>query len=174
MNVKRFWKNHQKKSVMVISVFGVLCIAYFIYLISGLPSLEQLENPKVERATKVYSVDGEVIDQFFIKNRASVSLKDLPKDLVNALIATEDKDFYDHWGVDFPRFMRAMVKNVFSLRLREGASTITQQLARNLYEFKGQNESLFGKVTRKLREFITAVQIERNYTKQEIIEMYGM
>ena len=87
MNVKRFWKNHQKKSVMVISVFGVLCIAYFIYLISGLPSLEQLENPKVERATKVYSVDGEVIDQFFIKNRSHVSLQEIPSTVINALIA---------------------------------------------------------------------------------------
>ncbi len=150
----------------------VLFIGYGIYLISGLPSLEQLENPRQDLATKVYSVDGELLDQFYIKNRTSVTLKQLPPEMVNALIATEDKNFYDHWGVDLPRFMRAMVKNIFMLHLREGASTITQQLARNLYDLKGAHESLPGKVTRKIREFITAVQIERNYTKQEILEMY--
>ncbi len=150
----------------------VLIIVYGIYLASGLPSLEQLENPKPELATKVYSVDGEVIGQFFIKNRTRITLKELPPTMVNALVATEDKNFYNHWGVDLPRFMRAMVKNIFTLRMREGASTITQQLARNLYGFKGANESLFAKITRKLREFVTAVQIERNYTKDEILEMY--
>lgn len=150
----------------------VLFIGYAVYLVSGLPSLEQLENPKQDLATKVYSTDGELLDQFYIKNRTPVTLKQLPPDMVNGLIATEDKNFYDHWGVDLPRFARAMVKNIFTLHLREGASTITQQLARNLYDLKGAHESLFGKITRKIREFITAVQIERNYTKQEILEMY--
>jgi penicillin-binding protein 1A len=166
------WMKRRRSAVIGTLLLAGVCAAYVIYLLSGLPSLEQLENPKVERATKVYSIDGEVIDQFYIKNRTSVSIKELPKELVNALIATEDKDFYDHWGVDLPRFFKAMVKNAAALRLREGASTITQQLARNLYDFKGQNENIFAKVTRKLREFITAVQIERNYTKQEILEMY--
>ncbi len=150
----------------------LLGVIYGIYLISGLPSLEQLENPRPELATKVYSADGELLDQFYIKNRSRVSLKDLSPELVNALIATEDKNFYVHWGVDLPRFLRAMIKNTLTLHLREGASTITQQLARNLYDLKGANESLFGKVTRKIREFITAIQIERNYTKEEILEMY--
>jgi len=172
ISLSNIWKKYRAKSIIIISTLGIIVITYFIYLVSGLPSLEQLENPKVERATKVYSIDGEIIDQFFIKNRTSVTLTELPKHLVYALIATEDKDFYEHWGVDFPRFIRAMIKNVRTLKLREGASTITQQLSRNLYEFKGQNESVFAKATRKIREFITAVQIERNYTKQEILEMY--
>ena len=150
----------------------ILLVAYGIYIASGLPSLEQLENPKPELATKIYSIDGEVLDQFFIKNRTQVTLSDLPSYVVNALIATEDKDFYKHWGVDLPRVARAMIKNLFTLHLREGASTITQQLARNLYGLKGAHESLPEKFTRKIREFITAVQIERNYTKEEILEMY--
>ncbi|TAK61031.1 MAG: PBP1A family penicillin-binding protein [Bacteroidetes bacterium] len=163
----------QKKRLMWAGAFvSLLFVAFVLYVLSGLPSLEQLENPRPELATKVYSIDGEVLDQFYIKNRTQVSLADLPLHLVNALIATEDKNFYDHWGVDVPRFFRAMVKNVFMLRLREGASTITQQLARNLYELKGERENVFTKGTRKIREFITAVQIERNYTKQEILEMY--
>ncbi len=165
---------YQRRNILLGTGITVaaLFVVYIIYLISGLPSLEQLENPKPELATKVYSIDGEVLDQFFIKNRTQVVMDQLPPYLVNALIATEDKNFYDHWGVDFPRFMRAMVKNILTLRLREGASTITQQLARNLYELKGAHESVFGKMTRKIREFITAIQIERNYTKSEILEMY--
>jgi penicillin-binding protein 1A len=150
----------------------ILMGIYFAYLWSGLPSLEQLENPKPELSTKIYSADGEILDYFYIKNRTRTSYEELPSYLIDALVATEDKNFYLHWGVDLPRFMRAMVKNVLSLRLREGASTITQQLARNLYDLKGANESTVAKITRKLREFVTAVQIERNYTKEEILEMY--
>lgn len=86
--------------------------------------------------------------------------------MINALIATEDRKFYKHWGIDFDRVLKAMVKNILSFRIREGASTITQQLARNLY--LSQELSL----TRKIREAITAIQIERNYTKEEILEMY--
>jgi penicillin-binding protein 1A len=164
----------QRKNVVYLSTVIAIAMAglYVAFLISGLPSLEQLEHPRQELATKVYSTDGEVLDQFYIKNRTPVTIGQLPPQLVDALIATEDKDFYSHWGVDMPRFLRAMVKNAIALHLREGASTITQQLARNLYDLKSANESVFEKATRKLREFITAVQIERNYTKQEILEMY--
>jgi penicillin-binding protein 1A len=167
-------KTNVRRNVLIIGGFTTvaLVILYWFYLVSGLPSLEELENPKPELATKIYSIDGQILDHVFIKNRTQVTLSDVSPDLVNALLATEDIDFYNHWGVDLPRFMRAMVKNALALRLREGASTITQQLSRNLYELKGANESLFGKVTRKIREFITAVQIEKNYTKTEIIEMY--
>ncbi len=149
----------------------VVCGLFWWYLVSGLPSLEKIENPKPELATKVYSIDGEVLDQFYVKNRSQVTLSELPKTVVNALIATEDKDFYDHWGVDLIRFAKAMVKNVFSLRLKEGASTITQQLSRNLY--LGKNDrNVFDKAVRKIREFITSVQIERRFTKDEILEFY--
>lgn len=171
MSIKNIFKK-RKRLFIAGTVIVALFIIYGIYLISGLPSLEQLENPKPELATKVFSVDGEVLDQFYIKNRTRISFRELPPNLINALVATEDKNFYDHWGVDLPRFFRAMVKNVLTLHLREGASTITQQLARNLYDLKVANESVFGKMSRKIREFITAVQIERNYTKEEILEMY--
>lgn len=151
-------------------VLLTLSIVYGIYLFSGLPSLERIENPRPELATKVFSVDGEVLDQFFIKNRSQVSLNEIPQQVIDALIATEDKDFYSHWGVDAFRFVKAMVKNVFLSR-REGASTITQQLSRNLY--LGHDDSnLFDTVTRKVREFITAVQLEKNFTKNEILEFY--
>lgn len=144
--------------------------AYTAYLVSGLPSLERIENPRPELATKVYSVDGEVIDQFFIKNRSHVALAEISETAVQALIATEDKDFSSHWGVDLVRFAKAMVKNLVFFR-REGASTITQQLSRNLY-LGHDDRHIFDTVTRKLREFITAVQLEENFTKSEILEFY--
>ena len=149
-------------------------IAYLTYLVSGLPSFEQLENPKPELATKVFSIDGEVVDQFFIKNRTYVLRYQIPEHLVNALISIEDKAFYHHWGVHTGRVFRALIKNILALDItREGASTITQQLARNLYDLnRGKREVSVQKWTRKFREQITAVQMERTYTKDEILEMY--
>ncbi len=152
--------------------FLFLLVILAKHIFAGLPSLEQLENPKPELATKVYSYDGEVLDQFYLKNRTYIAFDKIPKSTVDALISIEDKDFYSHWGVSPWRFLKAMVKNVIALRFKEGASTITQQLSRNLYNLKGAQENSFDKMTRKLREFITSVQIERTYTKKEILEMY--
>lgn len=155
--------------VCAVALVGVGAFGY--YLASGLPSLDKIENPKPELATKVFSSDGEVLDHFYIKNRSQVSFQEIPQPIVDALIATEDKDFYNHWGVDLIRFAKAMVKNLFSLRLKEGASTITQQLARNLYLGKSDRNA-FDKAVRKMREFITSVQLERRFTKAEILEFY--
>jgi len=138
------------------------------YLMHGLPSLSALENPKTDIATRVYSEDGELLDQFYIENRTIVSIDRIPKDLINALIATEDRKFYKHWGVDIDRIIKAGVKNLMSFSVKEGASTITQQLARNLYTSVGKEVSL----SRKMREAITAVQIEKTYTKEEILLLY--
>ncbi len=147
----------------------VIVITYGAFLFNGLPPLSSLENPKTDLATKIYSEDGELIDQLFIENRTIVSIDAIPKDLINALIATEDRKFYKHWGIDADRIMKAFVKNLMSFSIKEGASTITQQLARNLYRSEiGQAISL----TRKLREAITAVQIEKTYTKEEILLLY--
>lgn len=156
-------------AIILLAVFGL----YTGYLFSGLPSLERIENPRPELATKVFSIDGEVLDQFFIKNRSHVSLQEIPSTVVNALIATEDKDFYRHWGVDAIRFVKAQVKNIISLRFTkgEGASTITMQLSRNLY-LGHDDRNVFDTITRKIREFITAIQLEKSFTKEEILEFY--
>jgi len=154
-----------------IFIFIMLTAWYSVYIIRGLPTLDQLENPKQELATKIYSIDGEVLDQFEYKNRTRISLNELPSGLIKGLIATEDKDFYNHWGVNLSRFIRQMILNVVTFR-QAGASTITQQLARNLYKFKSKRESIFDKITRKMREFLTSIQIERNFTKNEILELY--
>lgn len=152
-------------------IFIVAVILLFQYILEGLPSLDELENPKPQLASNVYSIDGELIGQFFKENRVEVSIDSIPPHVINALIATEDRKFYDHWGVDLGRFIKAMFKNIFLFK-REGASTITQQLAKNLYELKIQNESIFDTIIRKIREWITAIQIEKTYTKREILEMY--
>ncbi len=163
---KRTTRNKRAFRFGIITALVVLLTGYVFYVISGLPSLEELENPKPELATGVLSADGQIIDQFFMKNRALADLKEVPHYVVQALISTEDKKFYSHWGLDPLRIMSAMAIDIIHMRAKEGASTITQQLARNLY--LNQDVTL----TRKIREAITAVQIERTYTKQEILSMY--
>lgn len=153
--------------------FGILVLIglvsggiFFIYLIQGLPSLEELENPRTDMASFVMSRDGEVLDQYFTENRRAVRYDEISSHVIDALIATEDHRYYGHWGMDMYRTL-----SIPYHILRgdpQGGSTISQQLARNLYRQIGREVS----VRRKLREIITAVQIERNYTKKEIIEMY--
>ncbi len=151
-------------------IFAIAASALFsLYVVSqGLPSLEELENPRPELATRVLSADGEVIDQFYLKRRTYMPFDSIPKPFIQGLIATEDREFYNHWGVHAVRIVKATVKIFLRGRVREGASTLTQQLARNLYVNIGSERSL----TRKIREAITAVQIERTYTKNEILELY--
>jgi penicillin-binding protein 1A len=145
----------------------VVVVVIFSFLtVDGLPSIEQLENPRPELATRVYSIDGELIDQYFIKNRTFIRYDSLPKALIDALVATEDRRFYDHWGISVAGIARALLVDVFTLSKRQGASTITQQLARNMYLTQEQT------LLRKVREALTAVQIERTFTKKEILELY--
>ncbi|MDQ3193510.1 MAG: transglycosylase domain-containing protein [Bacteroidota bacterium] len=169
LKIKNSTNNFIKILAILLLVATGILAGYLIYLSNGLPSLAELENPKLEEATKIYSSDGELIDKFFLKNRTKVTLDNIPKDMIQALIATEDRKFYDHWGVDVDRIFKAFFKNALRGSLtKEGASTITQQLARNLYKGIGNEISL----NRKLREAMTAVQIERTYTKQEILAYY--
>jgi penicillin-binding protein 1A len=135
-------------------------------LISGLPSLTKLENIDPALVTRVYSEDGELIHELFKFNRVSVPIEKIPDHTIAALLSTEDRRFYNHWGIDIIRIPKVVFVNLTSLSFSQGFSTITMQLARNLY---------FGfhkTINRKLREIITAIQIERTYSKQEILEMY--
>ncbi|MDZ4745443.1 MAG: PBP1A family penicillin-binding protein [bacterium] len=147
---------------------AVVVLVFVAFVLSdGLPTLEQLENPKQDLATQVFSADGVLLEHFATTRRTYTPFDSIPTTFVKALIATEDRAFYDHWGVHTMRIVKAMVKNVFALRAKEGASTITQQLARNLYFTQEQT------VSRKVREAWTALQIERTYTKNEILELYS-
>ena len=116
--------------------------------------------------TVVYDARGRVLHEFFNENRSSVPLRQIPRHLVNATIATEDRSFYQHWGVDLWGVARAAVTDVLHMRRAQGGSTITQQLARNRFL---THEKTW---TRKLKETALAIEIERHYTKDEILELY--
>jgi len=132
-----------------------------------LPTFEELENPEKNLATEVISSDGVTLGKYAFKNRTPVGFSDLPENLVNALIATEDERFYEHSGIDFRGLARAIVK----LGKGGGASTITQQLAKNLFN-KGGSSSTLKRLTQKVKEWIVATKLERQYTKNEIVAMY--
>ncbi len=164
----RAWR--VKRWQMVLGSVFVIVLGVGIWLwfavSRGMPTLDQLENPHPELATQLISADGERLDQYYIKNRTTARLKNVPRDVIAALISTEDRDFYKHWGINLWGNIRAAWTDLITLSPRQGASTITQQLARNLY--LSQQKS----VMRKLREMASAVEIERSHTKNEILEMY--
>ena len=144
----------------------VLGVGYTFYLFQGLPSIQELENPQTAIASVVKSRDGVVLDRYFTENRTYVPIEQISPNIIDALVATEDHRFYNHWGIDAKRLVGLpfyWIQGRF-----QGGSTISQQLARNLYRKIGRKVS----ITRKLREMLTAIQIEQNYTKKEIIEMY--
>ena len=156
--------------VVAVAIAVSMVLIYITWVImssSDLPSVADLENPRQELATQVMSADGEVLEYFATTRRTYLPYDSIPRPFIEALIATEDRAFYDHWGVHALRIAKAAVKNVFALRAKEGASTITQQLALNLY-FKRERT-----LARKIREAYTAFQIEQTYTKNEILEMYA-
>lgn len=151
---------------------GILLCFLFFFLISmgllgKLPDVAELENPKNNVATEIISADGEVIGKFYFENRTPVKFKDLSPHLVNALVATEDERFYKHSGIDFRGVGRAVIK----LGRAGGGSTITQQLAKMLFTEK-PSDNFLSRLTQKLKEWVIAVQLERRYTKEEIIAWY--
>ena len=140
-------------------------VAFNLYL-SSLPPIENLEDFKPNIVTKFYSHDGEVIKTFTAYTYDRVELKDVPEDLKKALIATEDKSFYKHNGYDIFGIIRSSIQNVIARHAVQGASTLTQQLARILFL---SNERT---LTRKIKEIEVAARIEKTITKDQILEMY--
>ena len=136
-----------------------------------LPDYIQLKQIRNNVATNIYSVDNKLIGRYYYQNRTNVSFDDLPKHLVNALIATEDARFYEHNGLDYRSTLRVIVKSIILMdRSSGGGSTLTQQLAKNLFprkEFK-----LLTIPIAKIKEILTAIRIEKLYTKNDIIELY--
>lgn len=167
--------------ILLISPFAIVITMLFLAFLGvfgRLPSFEELENPKSNLSTEIYSEDGVMIGSFFVQNRSFVNYEDLSPNLVAALVATEDARFYDHSGIDFISLARVGVKTV-ALQRRDqgGGSTITQQLAKNLFPrdtavYKNAISRGSKLVFAKMKEWITAVKLEYNYTKEEIIAMY--
>lgn len=170
--IKWFW-------IIVAAPFVlVFVLLVFVGIFAKIPSFEELEHPDNKLATQVIAENGEVLTTFHIENRTYVSYDELSPHLVNAAIATEDARFYKHSGIDMKGLARVFVK---TLLLRDasqgGGSTITQQLAKTLYPRREVHSKIPGwssvvMVTTKLKEWITAVKLERDYTKEEIVDMY--
>jgi penicillin-binding protein 1A len=131
-----------------------------------LPTHEQLHDIEPPQASRVYANDGSVVHEFSIERRIWVPLSRIPPQLANAVIAIEDRRFYRHWGIDLRRIFGAVAVDLIRGHYAQGASTITQQLARNLYLSARQS------LVRKIREALTAVQLESYYAKPEILESY--
>ena len=162
-------------TVPVMMAIGLLVL---VWAFADIPSFEELENPESKLATQVIAEDGEILTTFHIENRSFVTFEELSPNLVNAAIATEDLRFYNHSGIDLRALARVAFKTVLGGNSGQGGgSTITQQLAKTLYPREDVSSripgvSILKMVWIKLKEWITAVKLERNYTKDEIMNMY--
>lgn len=152
--------------LVVLSPFIGLALMLYLASISDLPGFDELENPKSNLATEVISSDGQVLGKYFRENRVNVKYSDLSPHLIDALIATEDERYWDHSGVD----VKATARAILFLGKKGGASTITQQLAKMLFTDRSSN--IFKRIFQKFQEWIIAVRLERQFTKEEIITMY--
>ena len=186
-SAKEIWarlQTHKAIKWLWIVVAAPFAIVIFLLLLAStglfgrLPSFEELENPTSNISTEIYSEDGKMIGSFYIENRSYVGYEDISPDMVAALVSTEDARFYSHSGIDFKSLARVAVRTVaLGDRGQGGGSTITQQLAKNLFprdttiytNSVSRNTVIFFS---KLKEWITAVKLEYNYTKEEIVAMY--
>ena len=174
------------RTMWVLFGAGVLGLALFVLAVSGnflnlfgrMPNLKSLENPRSELASEIYSADGVLLGKYFRENRTPVDFKDLPQNLIDALIATEDVRFEQHSGIDAKSVMRA-VTGVLTFSRNGGGSTLTQQVAKVLFRTRGDlndgtlnGDGKLGLLITKTKEWILAIRLERNYTKREIIRMY--
>lgn len=185
---KKETKNKKKKTdskekgtrrylVVLWSFFAVFVICGFglFYGISNewfgkMPTFEELENPSTNLATEIISADGKVLGTYYIENRSNVSFSELSPHLVNALLAIEDIRFYEHSGIDQRALLRS-ISGVVTGQQKGGGSTLTQQLAKNLFP-RDENLSTMQLVIRKFQEWVTATKLEYNYSKDEILAMY--
>jgi len=159
------WKLEHLLIAVLVLASGLTFGAYR-YFARDLPSTSRLEMIEPTLKTQVFGADSSVVGEFFVEDRALVPLEELPPYLVDAFIAVEDRKFYTHWGVDLFGIARAVVTNVRRGERVQGGSTITQQLGRNLFDMFENT------LTRKIKEAMLAMRIERAYSKDEILEMY--
>jgi penicillin-binding protein 1A len=161
--------NKSKVTLMLVLMVGIICgsiAGAFFAFTHDLPQIRSLENFRPDAVTRIYSADKVVLAELFIEKREPVPLEAIPRLLKAALVATEDRKFYRHSGVDLKGIARAIIKDIKAGEFVEGASTITQQLSKTL--FLTHRKTL----VRKIKEAILAFQLERRYTKDEILELY--
>jgi penicillin-binding protein 1A len=169
------WYNHYLFRFWLIYFGLVLLIFLFFHGVARewfgpMPGFEELENPRTNLASEIYSSDGNLMGTYYIENRSNVEFRDLPPHLVEALLSIEDIRFEKHSGIDLKALIRVAF-GVLTGNHRGGGSTITQQLAKNLFP-RERNLSTGKLVMRKFKEWITAIRLEKNYSKQEILAMY--
>lgn len=173
-NKNNKFKVYVKRMWTIYGVFLAIVVLFFMFLSFGwlgfMPSFEQLENPNSNLASEVLSDDGQLLGYIGIQNRTNVEYKDLPTSLINALKATEDVRFEKHSGIDARSLFRVLFKTVLGGQHSGGGSTITQQLAKNL--FPREKKSFFSVPYYKLKEWVVAVKLERRYSKEEILALY--
>ncbi|AZQ42972.1 penicillin-binding protein 1A [Nonlabens ponticola] len=162
-NIKLFWKIVATGIGLVVLLFVLTGLGLF----GSLPDHTKLENPETDLATEIISADGETLGKIYKDNRTPVDFEDLPQNLVDALVSTEDERFYEHSGIDGYGTVRA----VAFLGSRGGASTITQQLAKN-YFTERPSQNIVARIIQKLQEWIISIRLEKQYTKEEIIAQY--
>ena len=160
-SIKRIWAFLGFVGILSGGLAGV-----FLGLVYDLPEINQLKLFKPSSVTTVFSSDNQVITQFYLEKRFPVSIEKIPKILIDALVVTEDRNFFQHAGVNLKAILRAMIQDIKAGEFKQGASTLTQQLAKTL--FLSPEKSII----RKIREAILSIQIERRYTKNEILELY--
>jgi penicillin-binding protein 1A len=166
--IKRFWIIYTFIFLFIVLLFTFLSLGWLGFM----PSFEELENPKSNLASEIITSDQQILGKYYIENRSNSHYQELSPSLINALIATEDARFEKHSGVDTRSILRVIGKTIIGRQKSSGGgSTITQQLAKNLFPRK-KNQSVFMMVITKFKEWITAAKLERNYSKEEIIAMY--
>ncbi len=161
---RKFWKWY----FISAGVFSLFILLLNFGWIGDMPDLDDIENPTASLASQVYAQDGTPMGKFYLEDRISVKYRDLSPYLIQALVATEDKRFYDHYGVDGEGLLRA----VAFLGSQGGASTITMQTAKNLFTDNWSTKNKLLRVIQKIKESIIAIKLERNFTKQEILTLY--
>ena len=165
--IKTLWKVFAGLWVFIFIFFTLLSVGWLGFM----PSFEELENPRSLQASEVLADDGEVLGFIGLQNRSNVTYDQISPNLINALISTEDVRFYKHSGIDSRSLFRVLFKTVIGRHGSSGGgSTITQQLAKNL--FPREHHGKIGVVFAKLKEWVVAVKLEHNYSKQEILAMY--
>ena len=165
-HILHFWMVYVSSLVFIMLFFLFISLGWLGYM----PSLEELENPRSNLASEIYSADQQLLGKFYIENRSNIHYSELSPNLKNALIATEDIRFEEHSGVDFRAFFRVFY-GMMTGDNKGGGSTITQQLAKNLFPRK-ENPGFITTVFSKFKEWVVAIKLERNYTKEEILAMY--
>lgn len=161
-------------AVVFLPLVFVFLLVWFVSLewFGELPKIEDLQNPRIHLATEIISADGKILGKYYAENRVNVKYRELSPFLVNALLATEDVRFQDHSGVDFRGLMRVIFRTVLGRdQSGGGGSTISQQLAKNLFP-RRKNLSKAEMVIQKIKEWIIAARLEKQYTKEEILTMY--